>query len=53
MYQVRSDLYLGLGDSTSARRTLADAIRIADALPPGQRSESTLATLRRKLAALR
>ena len=52
MYQVRADLYLGLGDSTAARHTLERAIGFADSLPPGQRSEGQLATLRKKLAAL-
>ncbi len=53
MYQVRADLYLGLADSVAARRTLGDAIAFADSLPPGQRSERTLATLRKKLDGIR
>ena len=53
MYQVRSDLYLGLRDTTLARRTLEDAVRTAEAFPPGQRSERTIAGLRKKLEALR
>jgi tetratricopeptide (TPR) repeat protein len=52
MYQVRADIYLGLADTTAARRTLANAIAFADSLPPGQRAESTLATLRKRLDAL-
>lgn len=51
-YQTRSDIYLGLADSTGARRTLAEAVSFAEALPPEQRPESTLATLRKKLQAL-
>ena len=53
MYQVRTDLYLGLRDTTQARRTLEDAVRTAEAFPPGQRSERTIAGLRKKLEALR
>jgi tetratricopeptide (TPR) repeat protein len=52
MYQVRADLYVGLADSTAARRTIASAIAFADSLPPGQRSERTLATLRKRLDGL-
>ena len=52
MYQARADIYLGLADTTGARRTLASAIAFADSLPPGQRSESTLATLRKRLEGL-
>jgi tetratricopeptide (TPR) repeat protein len=51
-YQARSDIYLGLADSTGARRTLAEAVSFAEALPPEQRSESTLASLKKKLQAL-
>jgi hypothetical protein len=51
-YQTRSDIYLGLADSTGARRTLAEAVSFAEALPPEQRSETTLAALRKKLQAL-
>ena len=53
MYQVRADVYVGLADSAAARRTLEHAIAFADSLPPGQRSERTLATLRKKLDGLR
>jgi len=52
MYPVRADLYLGMADSTAARRTLGEAIAFADSLPPGQRSESTLASLKKKLAGI-
>ena len=53
MYQVRADIYVGLADSVAARRTLENAIAFADSLPPGQRSERTLATLRKKLDGLK
>jgi tetratricopeptide (TPR) repeat protein len=50
--QTRADIFLGRADSTSARRTLEEAVALAESLPPGQRSESTIAALKRKLAAL-
>ncbi len=53
MLQVRADLYAGLADTAQARKTLEDAIAMADSLPPGQRSESTIATLKKKLEAMR
>ena len=53
MYQVRADIFLGLADTTGARRTLATAIAFADSLPPGQRSETTLASLRKRLEGIK
>jgi hypothetical protein len=52
MFQVRSDIYLGRGDKTAAKRTLEDAVAYAEALPEGQRSASTITGLKKKLAAL-
>ena len=53
MYQVRCDIYLGLRDSTSARHTLESALSEAEGLLPGQRSERTIAGLRRRIDTLR
>jgi tetratricopeptide (TPR) repeat protein len=53
MYQVRTDIYLGLADTTAARRTLEDAVAFADSLPPGQRADATLAALRKRLDGLK
>jgi tetratricopeptide (TPR) repeat protein len=50
--QVRADLYLGRGDKDAARSTLQSALALADSLPPGQRSEATIAALRKRLADL-
>jgi tetratricopeptide (TPR) repeat protein len=50
--QNRADLFLGKGDAAEARRTLEQALALADSLPPGQRSESTVANLRKKLDGL-
>ena len=52
LYQTRSDIYLGLADSTAARRTLSEAVSFAEGLPTGQRSETTIASLKKKLQAL-
>jgi tetratricopeptide (TPR) repeat protein len=53
IYSTRADIFSGKGDRESARRTLEAAIAYADALPPGQRSESAITGLRRKLEALK
>ena len=52
-YQTRADIYVGLRDTTAARRTLEEAIAMADSLPAGQRSERTIAALRKKLEGLK
>lgn len=52
LYATRTDAYLGRGDSTSARSTVEDAIRHAEALPDGQRSESSITSLKKRLASI-
>ena len=52
LFRTRADIFVGLADSTSARRTLQEAVAYAESLPPGQRSESTIASLKKLLAAL-
>jgi len=52
MLQVRSDIYLGLADTVSARRTLDDAVHTAEGFPEGQRSPNAIAALRKKREAL-
>jgi tetratricopeptide (TPR) repeat protein len=51
IYSARYDAYTGKGDATAARKTLEESIAYAEALPPGQRSESTIAALKKKLDA--
>lgn len=51
-YQTRADLFVGLGDKASARKTLEEAIAMAESLPPGQRSENTIKALKKKLAGI-
>jgi tetratricopeptide (TPR) repeat protein len=53
MYQVRTDIYLGMGDTLQARSTLQHAIEVANGFPPGQRPQRTIATLEQRLTALR
>jgi len=52
LFATRTDIYLGRGDSTSARQTVDEALRYARALPDGQRSETTIASLQKRLTAL-
>jgi len=49
---LRAEILTAKGDSAAARSTLDDAIRRAEALPEGQRSERTIGTLRSKREAL-
>ena len=51
-YSARTDIYLGMADSLSARRTLREAVTFAEALPPGQRSDGTIAAFKKRLAAV-
>ncbi|MBW2540547.1 MAG: tetratricopeptide repeat protein [Deltaproteobacteria bacterium] len=50
--RTRAAIFEGMGDKDRARATLADAVREAEALPEGQRSERTIARLREMLTAL-
>jgi hypothetical protein len=46
---TRADIFAAKGDVASARRTVEEALRAAEAFPPGQRSETQIASLRKKL----
>lgn len=48
---VRADIYKGMGDAKAARATVEDALAYAEALPPGQRSETSIASLKKQLEA--
>ena len=52
LLQTRSDIFKERGDVEMARRTLEDALREAEALPEGQRSDRTIASIRKKLDTL-
>jgi hypothetical protein len=46
---VRADIYKGMGNAALARRTVEESLEYAEALPPGQRSEPAIASLKRQL----
>jgi tetratricopeptide (TPR) repeat protein len=48
----RASIYEGIGNTTAAKKTLEDAVTYAEALPAGQRSETTIARLKKRLAEL-
>jgi tetratricopeptide (TPR) repeat protein len=47
--QTRADIFAAKGDAAAARETLQQALAYAEALPPGQRREGTIKTLKKKL----
>jgi tetratricopeptide (TPR) repeat protein len=49
--QTRAEIHTGRGDGAEARRTLEKALSLAEAMPSGQRSEATIASLKKKLEA--
>ena len=49
--EVRADIYAARGDTAAQRRTLQEAVAFADELPAGQRSDSQVASLKKKLDA--
>jgi len=50
LLQGQADVYLEKGDRAAARRALEEALKYAESLPPGQRSETTIGALKKKLA---
>ena len=52
LLRTRADIYSESGDVASARLTIEQAIQEAEALPEGQRSESAIASLKKKLEGL-
>jgi tetratricopeptide (TPR) repeat protein len=48
----KADTYAAKGDKEAARKTIEEAIQFAQSLPEGQRSESTIASLKKKLDTL-
>lgn len=49
---TRAQVQLARGDKEGARATLEKALKTAEGLPPGQRSERTIAAVRKRLDAL-
>ena len=50
--QTRADIYKDMGDKARAKATLEQALQTADSLPPAQRNDSVVSTIRKKLAEL-
>jgi predicted negative regulator of RcsB-dependent stress response len=46
----RASIYNGMGDAAAAKKTLEEAVAYAEALPAGQRSSATIASLKKRLA---
>ncbi len=49
---VRADIYVAMGDTKSAKETIAQAIEFAKSLPEGQRSEGRIASFEKRLASM-
>ncbi len=52
IYSTRADIFVGKGDSASAKKTLEDAIVYAKALPEGQGGKAWVESLTKKLEKL-
>lgn len=50
--QTRADIYMAQGDSAASRRTLEEALQTAESFPIGQRSERSIAVIKKKLEAM-
>jgi len=50
--QTRSDIYKEMGNLPEARKAMQQAVELAESLPEGQRSEKSIASLRKKLDTL-
>jgi len=50
--QTRADISKEKGDAATAKKTLEEAVKLAESLPEGQRSDRTIAALKKKLEAL-
>ncbi len=51
--QMRADIYAARGDTETARKTMEETVQFAESLPPGQRSDRSIATLKKKLEAMK
>jgi tetratricopeptide (TPR) repeat protein len=52
LYSTRVDIYVGRGDSTSARQTLEKAIGEGQSLPEAQRPNGSIASFKKRLTAM-
>jgi thioredoxin-like negative regulator of GroEL len=47
--RTRAEIYAAMGNAGAARETLQETVRYAESLPAGQRSDKTIAALKKKL----
>ena len=52
MLGTRAEIQLARGDKEAARATLEKALKTAEGMPAGQRSDRTIAAVRKRLDAL-
>lgn len=52
IYRTKADILAAMGNTEGAKTTLQAALKLAESLPEGQRSERTIAALKEKLALL-
>jgi tetratricopeptide (TPR) repeat protein len=50
--QTRADIYKKMGNVAAAKKTMEQAVELAESLPEGQRSEKAIASLKKKLESL-
>lgn len=50
--QTRADIYKEMGNLPEARKAMQQAVELAESLPEGQRSEKSIASLKKKLESL-
>jgi tetratricopeptide (TPR) repeat protein len=50
--RTRAEIYAARGDPGTARTTMEETVRYAESLPAGQRSDKTIADLKKKLEAM-
>jgi tetratricopeptide (TPR) repeat protein len=52
VYSARADAFAGKGDLAAAKKTTQEALAFAQSLPQGQRSDATIASLKKRLDAM-
>ncbi|HEY3203510.1 MAG TPA: tetratricopeptide repeat protein [Thermoanaerobaculia bacterium] len=52
VFSTLADIHKAKGDTEAAKKTLEDALAYAESLPPGQRSDSAIASLKKRLETL-
>jgi len=51
--QTRAEIFAAKGDAQAASKTMEETVQYAESLPPGQRSDKTIAALKKKLEAMK